>query len=58
MRIALFSSVILSVLAGSMSVAAVRRVPPEYPSIQQASDAWSEGDTVIVNPGNILYVRV
>jgi len=47
----LFVSLVFSVLWGPVSQAAVRLVPSEYPSIQQAITDCNDGDTVIVSPG-------
>jgi beta propeller repeat protein/parallel beta-helix repeat protein len=51
MKKVLLSSLVLLVFLGSASVAATRRVPNEYSSIQQAIDDCNDGDTVIVGPG-------
>ena len=51
MNKAFLFGVILSALAGSLSAATVRRVPAEYPSIQQAITDCNDGDTVLVSPG-------
>ncbi len=45
------TSLVLIVLAGSPLIAAVLNVPGEYPSIQEAIDASSDGDRVVVAPG-------
>ncbi|MBN2129706.1 MAG: right-handed parallel beta-helix repeat-containing protein [Sedimentisphaerales bacterium] len=47
----LFSGLILLMFSGSLSRAAVRHVPSEYPSIQQGISACVDGDTLIVAPG-------
>lgn len=57
MRRMLFLSLILLVSLGSVSIAVVRRVPGEYPSIQRAINDCNDGDTVIVNPG-IYYETI
>ena len=51
MRKVLFSGLVLFGLLASISVGAVRLVPAEYPSIQQAIDDCNDGDTVVVSPG-------
>jgi len=48
---AFLSGLILSALIGSASIAAVLRVPADYPSIQQAITDANDGDTVLVSPG-------
>lgn len=51
MKKVLFLSLVLSALLGSACPATTRRVPSEYPSIQQAIIDCNDGDTVIVSPG-------
>jgi len=51
MRYLITTSLVLIVLAGSPLLAAVLNVPSEYPSIQEAIDASSDGDRVVVAPG-------
>ncbi len=57
MRRVLYSGFILLVFLGSVSTAAVRHVPNEYPSIQRAINDCNDGDTVIVSPG-IYYETI
>ena len=57
MRKMFSSSCILLVFLGSVSIAVVRRVPGEYPSIQRAINDCNDDDTVIVNPG-IYYETI
>ncbi|MHC4150458.1 MAG: choice-of-anchor Q domain-containing protein, partial [Planctomycetota bacterium] len=42
---------LLAVLIANSAVAAVRYVPDDYPNIQAAVSACSNGDTVVVEPG-------
>ena len=51
MRKVRFLSLVVAVLLGATSHAAIRLVPAEYPSIQQAISDCNDGDTVIVSPG-------
>ncbi len=51
MRRLLVASLAVVGVVSCSAAASVRRVPGEYPSIQQAIDASDHGDTVIVAPG-------
>ena len=51
MKKAFLFGLLLSALAAPVWAATVRRVPAEYPSIQQAIMDANDGDTVIVSPG-------
>ncbi|MHC4519923.1 MAG: hypothetical protein ACYTAS_15145, partial [Planctomycetota bacterium] len=59
MKRALFAAVVVLVLlTGSAWVrAAVLNVPSDYPTIQEAIDASSDGDTVLVAPG-LYFERI
>ncbi len=45
------TSVLVLALMATVSTAAIRQVPGEYPSIQRAIADCNDGDTVIVGPG-------
>lgn len=51
MRCPLVAVLVIMAVVSCSAAASVRRVPSEYPSIQQAIDASDHGDTVIVAPG-------
>ncbi|UCD50596.1 MAG: right-handed parallel beta-helix repeat-containing protein [Phycisphaerales bacterium] len=57
MKHLIIASLVVVVLAGSSLSAAVLNVPSEYPSIQEAIDASSDGDRVVVAPG-LYYERI
>ncbi|MBN1361760.1 MAG: right-handed parallel beta-helix repeat-containing protein [Sedimentisphaerales bacterium] len=51
------ASLILSIVMSASLQAALLKVPSEYPSIQEAIDASSDGDTVRVAPG-LYFERI
>jgi hypothetical protein len=57
MRYVTVASLVLIALMSCPAVAVVLHVPSEYPSIQQAIDASTDGDTVIVAPG-LYFERI
>ncbi|MBN2127974.1 MAG: right-handed parallel beta-helix repeat-containing protein [Sedimentisphaerales bacterium] len=57
MKNVLVASVVLAAFASASLSAAVLKVPGEYPSIQEAIDASSHGDTVLVSPG-LYFERI
>ncbi len=57
MRRLISVSLVVVALASCPAVATIRNVPSEYSSIQQAIDASTDGDTVIVAPG-LYFERI
>jgi len=57
MRRLIAAGLVVAALVSCPAAAMIRNVPSEYPSIQQAIDASSDGDTVIVAPG-LYFERI
>ncbi len=57
MRRLIAESLVVVALASCPAAARIRNVPSEFPSIQQAIDASTDGDTVVVAPG-LYFERI